>query len=248
MLAGTEAKFDDITLQLLAAKAVYWPRQQTLFVADLHFGKGTVLRRSGVPVPSGSTAETLDRLWRLVQACSARRLIVLGDLFHARGALSQAVCEQFERFLESLGQIGLGQTAFGLVIGNHDRSTGRLPSHWPVELIAPGTVWEGLTLCHEPREPGLGSRLALCGHIHPSVQVGNRRETLGRQPCFWLSQRCLVLPAFGSFTGTHTVKVRPRDQVWAILEESVMPLGRSHRATSQQQEVRLGSNDGTVVE
>ncbi len=84
----------------------------------------------------------------------------------------------------------------------------------------------GLTLFHEPGVPGLGSNLALCGHIHPSVQVGNRRETLGKHPCFWHSQDCLVLPAFGSFTGTHKVMPKRSDWVWAILEDTVVALGR----------------------
>ncbi len=224
MASGTEVTFGDISLQLLASKAVYWPAQQTLFVADLHFGKGTAMRRSGLPVPSGSTADTLERLSRLLEQCNASRLIILGDLFHARVSLSPAVCEQIDRFFESLTR-----TSLSLVIGNHDLSTGRLPPEWPIQLIRPGTLVEGLTLFHEPGIPVDGSDLALCGHIHPSVQVGNRRETLGKHPCFWLRQNCLVLPAFGSFTGTHTVMSKRSDRVWAILDDTVVALGPRSR-------------------
>jgi hypothetical protein len=32
------------TLRLLPDKALYWPRQQTLFIADAHFGKVAAFR------------------------------------------------------------------------------------------------------------------------------------------------------------------------------------------------------------
>lgn len=224
MLTGMEVAFGNIALQLLAAKAVYWPARQTLFVADLHFGKGTAMRRSGLPVPSGSTAETLERLTRVVDQCQPSRLIILGDLFHARSSLSSAVCDQVGQYFQSLTS-----TSISLVIGNHDLATGRLPSQWPIDPLRPGSVIDGITLFHEPGVPASDSDLALCGHIHPSVQVGNQRETLGKHPCFWHNERCLVLPAFGSFTGTHPVSPRHSDQVWAIVGEAVIAVRPKHR-------------------
>ena len=35
------------TLWLLAEKAVYWPEQQALLIADIHFGKAAAYRRLG---------------------------------------------------------------------------------------------------------------------------------------------------------------------------------------------------------
>ncbi len=135
MLPGLEVVLNGTKLVLLSAKAVYWPDEATLFVADLHFGKGTVMRRSGLPVPSGSTTDTLERLTRLIDQCDAQQLIILGDLFHARGSLSPAVCEQIDRFFQSLTH-----TSLSLVIGNHDLSTGRLPPEWPIQLIRLGRL------------------------------------------------------------------------------------------------------------
>ena len=47
------------TLWLLAEKAVYWPEQQALLIADIHFGKAAAYRRLGQPVPHGTTDANL---------------------------------------------------------------------------------------------------------------------------------------------------------------------------------------------
>ena len=50
------------TLELHAERAIHWPRRNCLFVADVHFGKGSVLRRAGVNLPTGQTSGDLARL------------------------------------------------------------------------------------------------------------------------------------------------------------------------------------------
>jgi len=37
-------------LLLLPQRALWWPAQKTLLVADLHFGKAATLRAHGIPV------------------------------------------------------------------------------------------------------------------------------------------------------------------------------------------------------
>src|SRR5690606_25988024 len=71
-------------LQLLADRALYWPARGRLLVADLHLGKGDILRAAGIPVPSGGTGHDLARLDALLRATAARELWVLGDFLHGR--------------------------------------------------------------------------------------------------------------------------------------------------------------------
>ena len=42
-------------LDLLAERAIHWIEQRTLLIADPHFGKASVFRASGIPIPSGTT-------------------------------------------------------------------------------------------------------------------------------------------------------------------------------------------------
>ena len=63
---------------LLAQRALYWPRERTLFVADVHLGKAAAFRAGGVPVPRGATASDLSRLTALLAGTGARRLVASG--------------------------------------------------------------------------------------------------------------------------------------------------------------------------
>ncbi|CAN5366364.1 hypothetical protein BH10PSE17_BH10PSE17_35830 [soil metagenome] len=42
-------------LELLPERAIWWPGERTLLIADVHFGKGAAFRALGVPVPRGTT-------------------------------------------------------------------------------------------------------------------------------------------------------------------------------------------------
>ena len=53
-------------LELHVERAVYWHHRRCLLLADLHFGKGSVLRRAGITVPTGQTAGDLARLDGLI--------------------------------------------------------------------------------------------------------------------------------------------------------------------------------------
>jgi uncharacterized protein len=41
-------------LEMRADRTLYWPRRQTLVLADPHFGKTEAFRRAGLPVPGDS--------------------------------------------------------------------------------------------------------------------------------------------------------------------------------------------------
>ena len=71
------------TLRLLAQRALFLPEHGTLLVADAHIGKAVSFRRLGVPVPGGTTTETLDRLSAAIAATGADHVVFLGDLLHS---------------------------------------------------------------------------------------------------------------------------------------------------------------------
>ena len=70
--------------------AIILSAEQTLLIADAHFGKAVSFRKLGVPVPSGTTTENLDELSAVVAATKARRIVFLGDFLHSRHAHSAA--------------------------------------------------------------------------------------------------------------------------------------------------------------
>ena len=76
---------------LVPGRAAYLPATATLLVADLHLGKEATFRHRGIPVPDGAATKDLARLAMLVAQTRARRLLILGDLFHARSGCTDRV-------------------------------------------------------------------------------------------------------------------------------------------------------------
>ena len=202
-------------LVLLAEKAAYWPREATLFVADFHLGKAASFRRAGIPLPSGTTSDNVERLGRAIDRTRARRVVFLGDFMHNADSRAPRTFERFGAWREERGAVELT-----LVRGNHDRKAGDPPAAWGVRCVEAGDRLGPFILNHEPGASRAG--YALAGHIHPAVRLSACGEDALRLPCFWFGARCGVLPAFGAFTGTAEVRPRRGDQVFVVAEDEVL--------------------------
>ncbi len=183
---------------LLADRALFWPREATLFVADVHLGKAAAFRAGGVPLPRGATAADLARLARLLAQTRARRLVVLGDFLHAAAGRVPALDAAFARFREAHAEL-----AITIVRGNHDANAGDPPAAWRVDVVAEPHPAPPFVLCHAPAKPRTG--FALCGHVHPGVRLAGPAYDSVRLPCFVFGRRHAVLPAFGRLTGLALV-------------------------------------------
>ena len=65
-----------VSLMPQSEGALFWPAQSTLFVADLHFEKGSSFARKGVMLPPYDTRETLRRLEGVMDRLSPARVDV----------------------------------------------------------------------------------------------------------------------------------------------------------------------------
>ncbi|MDM7456041.1 MAG: ligase-associated DNA damage response endonuclease PdeM [Tepidimonas sp.] len=220
----------EAALWLLPQRAVWWPSGATLFVADVHLGKAAAFRSAGLAVPSGTTGDNLQRLGALVQRYGARRLVVLGDLLHARAARTPAVLQALRHWRNRHPDL-----AWVLVRGNHDDHAGDPPSDLGVTVV--DEPWS-LGPWHCRHAPLAGDEAAppgpiLCGHVHPvCVLRGAARERL-RLPCFVLTPSALWLPAFGAFTGGYTVRAAATWLRCAIADDAVWPVDGSPPAPWQ---------------
>jgi DNA ligase-associated metallophosphoesterase len=204
-------------LRLLPEKALFWPRERTLFVADAHFGKVAAFRAAGVPLPPGSTTQALARLSACVATTGAQRLVFLGDFLHSRAARAERT---FDRFLDWRAQYA--ELDIWLTRGNHDARAGDPPPEWRIRCIDEGEVVGPFCLAHHP-EPDMRGYV-LAGHIHPAVRLHGRANDSLRLPCFWFGPYVAVLPAFGEFTGTYVVTPQPGDRVFVPVEDRVIEL------------------------
>jgi len=200
-------------LTLLPEKAAFVAASGTLLVADAHIGKATTFRALGVPVPRGTTSETLAGLSRLVRRTGARRIVFLGDFLHSARARAPATLAAVAEWRAAHAGLELV-----LVRGNHDDRAGDPPAALGIRVVDEPLMQDGFALCHHPA-PRSGAYV-LAGHIHPCVHVGRGWDHL-RLPCFWFGDSVGVLPAFGAFTGMHPVHASGDDRVFAIADDAV---------------------------
>jgi DNA ligase-associated metallophosphoesterase len=177
-------------MRLYADRALYWPARSRLLIADLHLGKGDILRAAGIAVPSGGTAHDLARLNVLLQRSGARELWILGDFLHGR---HQPPVDAAWRALLAAHP---GCVA-AVVAGNHDRS---LLADAVGVVRLPDDVRDGpFRFRHHPIDvPHPEAGHVLCGHLHPVARLPGLP---GRHPALALDAHQSVLPAFSAFTG-----------------------------------------------
>ena len=175
----------------LPSGGLYWHAERTLLVADLHLEKFSSFARHGALLPPYDTAKTLKRLEADVVRTGAERIIALGDSFHRDAGVASLLDADRLRLMALLGR-----THWTWVSGNHDPSPHALGGVCVDQL-----AHRGLLLTHEPRRgrPGL-----IGGHLHPAadLQVDGRSV---RRPCFVHDGAVLVLPAYGSSTGSINI-------------------------------------------
>lgn len=174
---------------MLADRALFWPAQGALIVADLHLEKASWYAAHGQPLPPYDSHDTLDRLTRLAAETDARAIWCLGDSFHDRAAATRIVPEVAERLTRQAAAAKLVWIA-----GNHDGLTaGAWGGEVVQELTASGIIFRHQAAANETRPE-------ISGHFHPKLRLNLRGRTVSR-PCFAGDGQRLILPAFGSFTG-----------------------------------------------
>jgi uncharacterized protein len=166
-----------------------WQGQRTLLVADLHLEKASWFARLGQFLPPYDSHATLTALAAEVARTGAERLYCLGDSFHDRfgcdrlGSESRAVLSELTRKLD-----------WTWIVGNHDPG---LADHCGGAVVEEAEV-NGVLLRHEAR-PG-EAKPEISGHFHPKLRLNLNGRSISRR-CFVASERKLILPAFGAFTG-----------------------------------------------
>jgi uncharacterized protein len=177
--------FSDEEMRLVQGRALFWPRENALLVADLHLEKASFFASHGQMLPPYDSRETLGRIALAVRETGARRVFCLGDNFHddaGEARLEPHAAGMLSALTKALDWVWIA--------GNHDAA-------------ASGTVVEeletsGFILRHQAL-PG-ERRPELSGHYHPKLTIAARGRRIAR-PCAVRSEQRMILPAFGALTG-----------------------------------------------
>lgn len=200
-------------LHLLPDGAVWWGSARTLWLSDLHLGKAAHFRKHGVPIGSEPTLATLHRLREQMKALQPSRVLLLGDVFHSdinrEWEPFAGLCEEFQ------------SVEWVLVQGNHDMIPEVLLRESGIRQIA--RLDEGpFTFTHDPADLAADFGYHVCGHVHPGIRLAGAGRQRLRLRCFQFSDKQAVMPAYGAFTGMHTIDPAKQDRVFAMTGEAVI--------------------------
>jgi uncharacterized protein len=189
VLSRLPFEFAGQAFEVVGGKALYWPAQNALIVADLHLEKASWFASAGQMLPPYDSMATLQALAVLIDVVQPRQLWCLGDNFHDPDGVDRL--EPAARAL--LAQL-TAQIDWRWIIGNHDPALGGNIGG----IIVEEAQVAGLILRHraDPDE----AKPELSGHFHPKYRGKSRSRAVSRT-CFVMSDTRLILPAFGVFTG-----------------------------------------------
>lgn len=200
-------------LLLLPDKAVYWPREHMLIVADIHFGKAASFRALGVPVPRGTTTENLDKLDAVMALHPVEKILFLGDFLHARAAHASATLAAMLAWRSRHPGLELL-----LVRGNHDKHAGDPALTLRMVVVDEPYTVAPFSFCHHPDIEAPGYVMA--GHVHPAYVLSTRVDSL-RLPCFVAGDKRMILPSFGAFTGGYVITPEPGERIFVSAGDAV---------------------------
>lgn len=196
-------------------RVMFWEKQKTLIIADLHIGKTGHFRKSGIPVPQKVFKEDLQRLFTQILYFKAERLIVAGDLSHSKSNKEIDLFTKWRKDLDALEII--------LVNGNHDI----LEEKWYDEMKIETKDFlaiDKFSFCHDPIDASVKDthHYTFCGHLHPGISIHGRGRQSLQFPCFYFGNHIGILPAFSRFTGCVSVDAKKGENVFAIIENGIM--------------------------
>lgn len=208
--------FKDQRFILAPEKALYWKERKALLLADLHLGKSGHFRKAGIPVSNQVNNENLKRLRAITDHYNPETIFFLGDLFHSDKNLEWITFSEYRQAYPDIEMI--------LILGNHDFYAVSEYERLGLKCFESLSL-DKFELVHDVPDISLQpDKLYIGGHIHPSVKLkGKGRQSL-HAPCFFFSDKKILLPAFGNFTGTHKIKPSKKDRVFPVIDGKVIQL------------------------
>ncbi len=180
---------------LLRERAIWIPEISAVVVADIHLGYESGLFDEPF-YPRMQFRDVAERMERLIERYSPETVIIDGDLKHEFSSMPYGEFRDVGDFLDILE----GRRVL-LVRGNHDNFIVGYLKKRGVE-VADEMELGRFFFVHGHRGAKIPeNRLVIMGHEHPVVRI--RDEVGGRAlfPCFFVTERLILLPAFSEISG-----------------------------------------------
>ncbi|MEM9015061.1 MAG: ligase-associated DNA damage response endonuclease PdeM [Pseudomonadota bacterium] len=198
---------------------LFWAREKTLIVSDLHFEKGSSFAERGVLLPPYDTKTTIDRVRALMRRYAPGRVISLGDAFHDGRAEDRLDANDLQALADLVKSV-----EWIWIEGNHDPAPPKRLAARSEKQLRIGEI----SFVHEPTANARGE---IAGHLHPCASIVHERRRLRRR-CFAVGAEQIVMPALGAYTGGLNIldlafeSLGAVFQPWVMGEKGVYPIAR----------------------
>ena len=198
---------------LYPERGMLWKQKKLLFIADLHIGKATHFRKSGIQVPMKTEINNLKFLEKLLLKSRCDKVIFLGDMFHSS---HNYICEKFIQWRNNFPSIEMV-----LIEGNHDILNESFYKDANLS-VTDQLILNPFLFTHKPLEEiEYAGYYNIAGHIHPGVKLyGKGKQSLSLS-CFYFGRLNGLMPSFGAFTGNCIVSPKENDEIYVIADNQI---------------------------
>ena len=205
-------QIENQTFVMHPSGVLFWQEKSILLISDVHLGKVSHFRKFGAAVPQKAIQKNFDAMDEVLAFFEPRTIVFMGDLFHS------SLNKEWGLFEKWTSKITANLI---LVVGNHDIISPLKYEELKVKVVSE-IQSEGFLLTHHPEERE--GYFNFCGHIHPAIKMTGLGRQSVRLRCFFKSEKQLLLPAFGEFTGSFTMEPEEGCEVFALLGDTVLPV------------------------
>ena len=199
-----------------------------LVISDLHIGIEEAILKKGL-APRMQIHEIITNLNKIFdnlqkQNISLDKIIILGDLKHEHGKISD---EEWRETLHFLDVISKKAKEIILIKGNHDNILGPIAYKRDL-IIKPYYQYQDILFMHGHKEykSALDKdfKILILGHLHPAITLTDEYKK-EKYKCFllgkWKRKQIYVLPSFNPIsTGYDLKRDYYHNKDWIIIPEN----------------------------
>lgn len=193
-------------------KAIYWEDNSSLILSDVHVGKLNHFQKNGIPIPSDGSKENLINIKNLIHEYDPDHIYILGDLFHS------SYNKEWDDWIIYFSK---SNVKFTLILGNHDQYDSKKLWDSNITLVNE-LIIDPFLFTHYPEKEF--DQFNICGHVHPAVKLRGLGRQYMKLNCFYITDNQLILPAFGTFTGSHMLKPNKTDHIICMTSDGLFEL------------------------
>ena len=216
--------FNKHKFQISNEGILFWFDKQIAIISDLHLEKGSSFANSGQFLPPYDSEETLKKILNVIKNHKIRKIILLGDTFHDKNAISrmsEKVTFLFRSLIEKYEVI--------FILGNHESKFEIGQINFLNEYVI-----DDIHFIHEALQTSV---FQISGHFHPVATVKSNIKKITAK-CLLHTNNHIILPSFGTYTGGLNINdpalkpfVNHKSYVYMLTKKSI------YKFTSKEVEI-----------